>query len=104
MSENTTKTTWMRRYTTDPALIEEFIEFLTTKVIPVRESRGFIVEQGWVNPDGTQLTWFVSYEGTPEEFAAAEKAWEESDDRAQVFAGAPAYVTGKDLQPARRAF
>lgn len=104
MSETTTKTTWMRRYTTDPDLIDQFIEFLTHQVIPAREARGFIVEQGWVNPEGTQLTWFVSFEGTPEEFAAAEKAWEESEDRAKVFAGAPAYVTGKDLQPARRVF
>ncbi|WFP17345.1 hypothetical protein [Citricoccus muralis] len=104
MSETTTKTTWMRRYTTDPGLIDQFIEFLTRQVIPAREARGFIVEQGWVNPEGTQLTWFVSYAGTPEEFAAAEKAWEESEDRAQVFAGAPAYVSAKDLQQARRVF
>ncbi|WBL19026.1 hypothetical protein [Citricoccus sp. NR2] len=104
MSDTNTKTTWMRRYTTDPERIEEFIDFLTSRVIPVRESRGFIIEQGWVNPEGTQLTWFVSYEGSPEDFAAAEKAWEESEDRAQVFADAPAYVTAKDLQQARQIF
>lgn len=96
------RTTWMRRYTLNPALAEEFVQFLTQKVIPARESRGFTVESIWLDRDSSQLTWFVSRPGSSEEFAAAEREWEESDQRAEIFAGAPQYVTGKDLREVTR--
>lgn len=96
------RTTWMRRYTLDPALAAEFVEFLTTEVIPARESRGFTVETIWLDHDSAQLTWFVSRLGGSEEFAAAEREWEESEQRAAIFAGRPQYVTAKDLREVTR--
>lgn len=102
MTERAENTTWMRRYTLDPALAEEFVEFLTKEVIPARESRGFTVEAIWLDHDSSQLTWFVSRPGSSEEFAAAERDWEESDQRAGIFAGKPKYVTGKDLREVTR--
>ncbi|GFZ76272.1 hypothetical protein [Nesterenkonia alkaliphila] len=92
------RTTWMRRYTLDPALADGFVEFLTKQVIPAREGRGFTVESIWLDEDKSQLTWFVSRAGTAEEFAAAEREWEESQERAEIFAGTPKYVTAKDLR------
>lgn len=96
------RTTWMRRYTLDPELADEFVQFLTTQVIPAREALGFTVESIWIDSDKSQLTWFVSRLGDAEEFAAAEKQWEESQVRAEIFADAPAYVTAKDLRPVTR--
>ncbi|GAA1825423.1 hypothetical protein [Nesterenkonia flava] len=96
------RTTWMRRYTLDPSLAEEFIEFLTTRVFPARESLGFTIESMWLDTDKSQLTWFVSRQGNSEEFAAAEKHWEESEVRAEIFAGRPQYVTAKDLREVTR--
>ncbi|GAA4915089.1 hypothetical protein [Nesterenkonia rhizosphaerae] len=96
------RTTWMRRYTLDPALADEFIEFLTTEVFPARESLGFTIESMWLDADKSQLTWFVSRAGGSEEFAAAEKEWEDSELRAGIFAGRPKYVTAKDLREVTR--
>lgn len=107
MSEETAsqtpgRTTWMRRYTTDPALADEFAEFVTTHVFPARRAHGFIVEDAWLSEDREQFTWFVSVEGSAEDFDRAERNWEESEDRARIFAGTPKYVLDKDLRPVRR--
>lgn len=96
------RTTWMRRYTLDPGLAEEFVQFLTKQVIPAREELGFTVESIWIDSDKSQLTWFVSRLGNADEFSAAERQWEESAVRAELFANAPAYVTGKDLRQVTR--
>ncbi|WP_146341375.1 hypothetical protein [Nesterenkonia sp. NBAIMH1] len=96
------RTTWMRRYTLEPALAEQFVEFLRTKVIPAREDRGFTVESMWLDDEKTELTWFVSRPGSAEDFAAAEREWEASDERAEIFAGTPNYVTSKDLRQVTR--
>ncbi|WP_150462060.1 hypothetical protein [Nesterenkonia ebinurensis] len=101
-SDAAQRTTWMRRYTLDPALAEKFVQFLTTKVIPAREDRGFTVESIWLDNDLSELTWFVSRLGDSEEFAAAERDWEESQERAEIFAGTPTYVTAKDLRDVTR--
>lgn len=100
--EPSERTTWMRRYTLDPSLAEEFVEFLHTLVIPARKGRGFTVESMWLDQEKTQLTWFVSRPGDAAEFAEAEQAWEDSQERAEIFAGRPTYVTGKDLRQVNR--
>ncbi len=100
--EQTERTTVMRRYTTDPALAEEFVQFLRTEVFPARENRGFTVESVWLSGQKDQLTWFVSRPGSAEEFEKAEKDWEESEERARIFEGRPQYVTAKDIRPVTR--
>lgn len=101
-AEETRRTTWMRRYTVDPALAQEFVGFLRDEVFPAREERGFTVESVWLSADEGQVTWFVSRFGTPEEFATAEQEWEESEQRARIFSGRPKYVLDKDLQQVTR--
>lgn len=101
-AEQTHRTTWMRRYTLEPTLAEEFVRFLTKEVIPAREGRGFTVESIWLSAAKDELTWFVSRPGTSEEFIAAENAWEESEERARIFEGKPRYVTGKDTREVTR--
>lgn len=96
------RTTWMRRYTLDPALADEFIQFLTQEVIPAREQRGFTVESMWLAADKSELTWFVSRPGSVEEFTAAEQEWENSQERAEIFANRPKFVTHKDLKHVMR--
>lgn len=101
-TESAQRTTWMRRYTLDPQLAEEFVQFLRTQVIPAREELGFTVESMWLDSESAELTWFVSRPGSAEEFAAAEQHWEQSEERARIFADAPAYVTAKDLRQVTR--
>lgn len=101
-ADSTERTTFMRRYTLDPALADEFVEFLTNKVIPAREERGFTIESIWLDTDNSQLTWFVSRPSNTEDFLAAERDWEESDQRAEIFAGVPDWVTHKDVREVTR--
>ncbi|WP_261624397.1 hypothetical protein [Nesterenkonia marinintestina] len=93
-----TRTTWMRRYTIDPELAEEFLAFLRDEVIPAREQFGFRVEQMWIDADRTQLTWFVSRAGDSAAYAAAEQEWEQSEIRGILFADKPKYALAKDLR------
>ncbi|GAA1453588.1 hypothetical protein ACFP47_08935 [Nesterenkonia lacusekhoensis] len=101
-AEQAERTTMMRRYTTDPQLLDEFVQFLHTEVFPAREQRGFTVESVWLSAEKDELTWFVSRPGTREEFDRAEKEWEESEERARIFDGRPAYVLAKDIRPVTR--
>ena len=101
-AEQTERTTMMRRYTTDPELLDEFVQFLRTEVFPAREQRGFTVESVWLSAEKDELTWFVSRPGTREEFDRAEQEWEESEERGRIFAGRPAYVLAKDARPVTR--
>lgn len=101
-AEQAERTTMMRRYTTDPQLLDEFVQFLRTEVFPAREQRGFTVESVWLSAEKEELTWFVSRPGTREEFDRAEKEWEESEERARIFDGRPAYVLAKDIRPVTR--
>lgn len=96
------RTTYMRRYTLDPALADEFVSFLSKKVIPAREERGFTVESMWLSDGKDEFTWFVSRFGDRDEFQQAEQAWEDSPERAEIFAGTPPYVKAKDLRPVTR--
>lgn len=102
VADETQRTTWMRRYTLDPELAQEFVAFLRDEVFPAREQRDFTVESVWLADDSSQLTWFVSRFGTREDFAQAEQEWEASEDRARIFSGRPKYVLGKDVQPVTR--
>lgn len=100
--DETRRTTVMRRYVLDPALVDEFVDFLRTEVFPAREEHGFTVESVWLSAERDVLTWFVSRFGTPEEFDAAERAWEESEERARIFADRPKYVLEKDVRHVTR--
>ena len=101
-AEQAQRTTMMRRYTTDPELLDEFVQFLRSEVFPAREARGFTVESVWLSAEKDELTWFVSRPGSREEFEQAEKEWEESEERVRIFAGRPAFVLGKEIRPVTR--
>ena len=60
------------------------------------------MESVWLSAEKEELTWFVSRPGTREEFDRAEKEWEESEERARIFDGRPAYVLAKDIRPVTR--
>jgi hypothetical protein len=98
VTDTAERTTWMRRYTLEPSLADQFVEFLSKEVFPAREGRGFTIESVWLDCDKSQLTWFVSRRGSSAEFAEAEQAWEDSEERAEIFAGKPPFVTGKDVR------
>lgn len=91
-------TTWLRTYTVDPALADEFVEFLTTEVFPARRAFGFTTGNVWVTPEKDRVIWLASADVSSEEFAELEDRWNASAERDAVFAGKPTYVTDKDLR------
>ncbi len=91
-------TTWMRRYTLVPELAEEFIQFLIHEVFPARREFGFEPLHVWVDADRSHVTWLVGAALDSQDFARLEENWENSEIRADVFDGKPAYVVAKDLR------
>lgn len=82
-----TRTVQLRRYNVKPHLLEEFLAWWPTRLVPARAAFGFTVESAYLNRAVAEFTWAVSAEGDAEEFARLEQVWMASPERAEVFAG-----------------
>lgn len=87
----------LRHYTLDPALAGEFIDFMRTRVIPLRQRLGFTVEELLLSADRTAFTWLVSVDGDEAAFGQVEQAWVQSPERARIFDGIPRHVLRQDV-------
>jgi NIPSNAP len=74
------KTTQLRDYTIKPGQLDRFVEVWRTKVRPLREQTGFVVEGAWKVPSEEHFVWIVSYDG-PAGWDAANKSYYESPER-----------------------
>lgn len=83
------KTTQLRRYDVKPELLEEFLEWWPSRLLPARRAYGFSLEHAYLNRATSEFTWAISVEGDAEAFAAAEAAYMASPERAGAFDGAP---------------
>lgn len=92
----------LRRYTLDPALAEDFVDFMRGCVIPERQRLGFTVEELLLSADRTAFTWLVSVDGDEAAFQQAEQAWAQSPQRARIFDGRPRHVLAQDIGFVRR--
>lgn len=91
------RTLQLRRYTLDPQLAPQFLEFLKQKVFPARIALGFTVEQVLLAKDKTSLTWLVSAPGDEADFRRLDQAWISSDERSSIFTDAPRYVSAQKV-------
>ncbi|WP_394551716.1 hypothetical protein ACDF64_12680 [Agromyces sp. MMS24-JH15] len=82
-----TRTTQLRRYELKPHLVEAFLEWWPTTLVPAREAAGFRIEFAYFDPEVREFTWAVSTEGDAEDFARIEAAYNASEGRAAAFAG-----------------
>lgn len=87
----------LRRYTLDPELATDFIDFMLGQVIPLRQQLGFTVEQLLLAQDQTVFTWLVSVPGDIAAFEKAEQAWKQSPERARIFEGLPRHVLNQEI-------
>jgi hypothetical protein len=74
------KTTQLRDYTIKPGQLDRFAEVWRTKVRPLREKMGFVVEGAWKIRSEEHFLWIVSYDG-PDGWDAANTSYYESPER-----------------------
>ena len=70
-------------YTIEPGRLPQFVEEWRRSVVPLRRSFGFEVVGAWQVPADDLFVWIVSYPG-PGEFAAADRAYYDSPERAAL--------------------
>lgn len=78
------RTFQLRRYELDPELAEEFVNWVNSDVIPVREGFGYQVHWQYFDRANSQLIWLVSLEANETEFVARDQIWMSSPERAEV--------------------
>lgn len=81
------RTVQLRRYNLKPHLVEEFLAWWPTRLVPARAAFGFTVESAYLNREAAEFTWAVSAEGDRDEFRRLEQAWMASPERVAVFEG-----------------
>lgn len=87
-----TRTTQLRRYDLKPELIDEFLAWWPTRLVPAREAHGFRIDFAHLNREQAEFTWAVSVEGDADEFARIEAAYLPSPERTAAFDGVPAWT------------
>ena len=85
-----TSTVQLRRYDLKPDLVDEFLTWFPSRLVPAREAHGFAIEFAFVDRDRAEFTWAVSVNGDAEHFGEVEKTYMASPERDAAFAG----VTG----------
>lgn len=87
-----TSTVQLRRYELKPELVDDFLVWFPTRLIPAREAHGFAVEFAFFDRDRMEFTWAVRVDGDADEFARVEKAYMASPERDAAFAGADGWT------------
>jgi len=78
----------LRRYQISPGQMDAFLEWWPS-ILPVRKQYGFDVLFAFVDESANQFIWAVRHDG---DFAAAEKVYLDSPERAAAFDGVPRRV------------
>ncbi|HEX9496768.1 MAG TPA: NIPSNAP family protein [Candidatus Limnocylindria bacterium] len=74
------KTTQLRDYTIKPGELARFSELWATKVRPLRQAKGFVIEGAWKIPSEDRFVWIVSYDGAAG-WDAANRSYYDSPER-----------------------
>ena len=83
----------LRRYEIADGRMDDMVAWFPS-VIPVREKYGYTVEFAYADREANQFVWAVSYPGSVEDFEAALDGYNDSPERAQIFADFESPVTG----------
>lgn len=89
---DSSKTVQLRRYELVEGVLDDFVAWFTSTLIPARLSEGFEIEFAYADRDANQFVWAVSAPGDAARFAEVEAAYLQSEARAAAFAGQPVRV------------
>lgn len=87
-----TRTIQLRRYEISPELLDDFLEWWHTLLVPARLAHGFTIEFGYVDREASVFTWAVSLPVDAEEFARRDEEWLVSPERMAALHGTPQRV------------
>ena len=88
--------TQLRRYEIAEGRLDDIANWFPA-IVPVRAKFGFTVEFAYADSDANEFVWAVSYPGSVEDFEAAVEAYNDSPERAELFAGFESPVTAMHL-------
>lgn len=92
------KTIQLRRYEIVESLFDEFVEWFTARLLPVRRDAGFVIEFAYANRAQSEFVWAVSIEGDEARFTEVSDAYSASPERAAAFEGVPQYATAQHIE------
>lgn len=83
------RTRQLREYTIADGRMDEFEKLWRERVLPVRRMFGFTTEWSAPDHDGSRFVWMLSTAGDEAAFLRAERSYNDSSERAEVFAQLP---------------
>jgi hypothetical protein len=89
-------TVQLRRYEFEPGRLADFLPWFPG-LAPVRERFGFRLLFALADHERETFTWAVAHDGDEAAFTAAEQAYNESPERAEVFATFPAGIARSEI-------
>lgn len=87
----------LRIYTMKPGAMEPFVALFRDHLVAARAAYGFTVDGTWTSGDGEQFIWIASHDDA-ESFAAADKAYYDSPERAALPTSPAEYIASMDLR------
>ena len=91
------RTFQLRRYKIADGKLPEFISWLHSTLIPVRESFGYRIEFQLVDREASEFVWCVSLEGDEAEFLAIQQRYNDSVERAKAFETFPKCIDSMQI-------
>jgi len=92
------KTVQLRRYELVEGVLDDFVAWFTSTLIPARLSEGFTIEFAYADREVDEFVWAVSTPGDATRFAEVEAAYLQSEARAAAFAGQPVRVATQHVR------
>ena len=89
-------TVQLRRYEFEPGRLADFLPWFPT-LVPVRERYGFRLLFALADHQRGTFTWAVAHDGDEAAFTAAEQTYNDSPERAEVFATFPAGIARSEI-------
>jgi hypothetical protein len=89
-------TVQLRRYEFEPGRLADFLPWFPA-LVPVRERYGFRLLFALADSERETFTWAVAHDGDEAAFTAAETTYNDSPERAEVFATFPAGIARSEI-------
>jgi hypothetical protein len=83
------KTTQLRRYEIEPAVLDRFVSWWKNELVPARIQHGFAVEFAFVDRTRSEFVWAVSVSGDEQRFLEVQERYNSSPERAKALETLP---------------
>jgi hypothetical protein len=77
-------TTQLRDYRIAEGALHRFVDEWRSQIAPLRRDMGFTIERAWTAEADGRFIWLLGYPGDWDEFEAADRAYHDSPQRANL--------------------